>query len=149
MHRIYETNDITVFWDSDKCHHAKECVHGAPQAFDRNKRPWIDVNAASSECIWRAISKCPSGALSIVYNHDIRIDFSEDEQRSIAYAGDKEVGECCYEASADAWTIVHTGVNPDYRGKDIAKRLVYKVVEAAERKKLKVIPVCSYAVRVL
>ena len=43
MHRLY-----------DKCHHAKECVHGAPQAFDRNKRPWIDVNAASSERIWRA-----------------------------------------------------------------------------------------------
>lgn len=29
MHRLYENNDITVFWDSEKCRHAKECVHGA------------------------------------------------------------------------------------------------------------------------
>ena len=149
MHRLYENNDITVFWDSEKCRHAKECVHGAPQAFDRNKRPWIDVNAASNPRLWRAISKCPSGALTCVYNHDIRVVFSEEENRSIAYDGEKEIGECCYEVSADAWTIVHTAVNPDYRGKDIAKRLVYKVVEAAEKRKLRVVPACSYAERLL
>lgn len=67
----------------------------------------------------------------------------------MAYDGDKEIGECCYDVSAEAWTIVHTGVNPDYRGKEIAKRLVYKGVEAAEKRKLRVIPVCSYAEKVL
>ena len=25
MHRLYVKGDITVFWDSGKCYHAKEC----------------------------------------------------------------------------------------------------------------------------
>lgn len=28
MHRLYANDDISVFWDSDKCFHAKKCVTG-------------------------------------------------------------------------------------------------------------------------
>ena len=34
-------------------------------------------------------------------------------------------------------------------GKGIAKRLVFKVAEEAEKRKLKVIPVCSYAAKIM
>ncbi|MBQ7680257.1 MAG: GNAT family N-acetyltransferase [Butyrivibrio sp.] len=149
MHRSYVNDDITVFWDSDRCFHAKKCIHGAPSVFDRNKRPWIDVNAAPNPRIWQAVSQCPSGALSCVYNHGIRIDFNESECRSIAYDGDAEIGECCYRAADDTWTIVHTGVSPAYGGKGIAKRLVFRVTEEAERRKKQLVPVCSYAAKVL
>ena len=132
------------------------------------------MSGAPTAQIWQTVSQCPSGALSCVYNHDIRVIFDEERQCSLALDGDKEIGECCYETdagdgrtneavsgsgSADepaggenhtaAWTIVHTGVRPEYEGKGIAKRLVYKVTEEAEKRKIAVIPVCSYAAKVL
>ncbi|MBR5116288.1 MAG: (4Fe-4S)-binding protein [Lachnospiraceae bacterium] len=149
MHRIYENEDISIFWDSDKCRHAKECVHGSPGAFNVNRRPWIDVNGAPNPEIWQAISKCPSGAVQCVYNHGIRIIFEEDRCRSVAIGGDTEIGECCYREDPGTWTIVHTEVNPHYGGRKIAKRLVYKVIEEAERRKQTIIPACSYAGKVL
>ena len=57
--------------------------------------------------------------------------------------------ECDYEEKEGSWTIYHTEVHPDYANKGIAKRLVFKLVEEAERRKMKIIPVCSYAVKVL
>ena len=38
---------------------------------------------------------------------------------------------------------------PEYEGKGIAKRLVYKVIEASEREKVKIEATCSYALKVL
>ena len=148
MHRLYENEDITIFWDSDKCRHAKVCVHQSPTVFNKDKRPWVDMTGAKTPEIWQTVSQCPSGALTCTYNHDITIAFDEERQCSLAYDGSSEIGECCYEVSDDAWTIVHTGVRSEYEGKEIAKRLVFKVAEEAEKRKLKVIPVCSYAVKV-
>ena len=34
MHRSYVNEDITVFWDSDKCRHARMCVSGSPKVFE-------------------------------------------------------------------------------------------------------------------
>ena len=107
------------------------------------------MEAAPDPEIWQAVSKCPSGALSCVYNHDIRIDFDEAGCRSVAYDGDNEIGECCYQEEADTWTIVHTQVDPEYGGRGIARRLVYRVTEEGERRNKQIIPVCSYAKKVL
>ncbi|MBR4574881.1 MAG: GNAT family N-acetyltransferase [Lachnospiraceae bacterium] len=166
MHRLYENDDITIFWDSDKCRHAKVCVHQSPTVFNKDNRPWVNISGASTAEIWKTVSQCPSGALTCVYNHDIRVVFDEAGQCALAYDGDDKIGECCYEVpgsgpasdpatatgsdpTAITWTIVHTGVAPEYEGKGIAKRLVFKVAEEAEKRKLKLIPVCSYAVKVL
>lgn len=149
MHRLYENEDITVFWDSDKCRHAKVCVHQSPAVFNKDKRPWIDIGGAPTPQIWQTVSQCPSGALTCAYNHDIKIIFDEARKCSLALDGGKEVGECCYDESPGAWSIVHTGVRPEYEGKGIAKRLVFKVTEEAEKRKLEVVPVCTYAVKVL
>ena len=158
MHRLYENDDITIFWDSDKCRHAKVCVHQSPTVFNKDNRPWVNISGAPTAQIWKTASQCPSGALTCVYNHDIRVVFDEARQCALACDGDNEIGECCYEVSgsgsasdpsAAAWTIVHTGVAPEYEGKGIAKRLVFKVAEEAEKRKTKVIPVCSYAAKVL
>ncbi len=59
MHRLYETNDIVVFWNSGKCRHAKKCVTGSPQTFDITRRPWIDVTIAPTAEIWQTVSSCP------------------------------------------------------------------------------------------
>ena len=157
MHRLYENEDLTIFWDSDKCQHAKVCVHQSPMVFNKDNRPWIDANGAPSAEIWKTVSQCPSGALTCIYNHDIKVVFDEERNCSLALDGDTEIGECCYEPDTGAtsdqgsgtWTIVHTGVRPEYEAKGIAKRLVFKVTEEAEKRKLKVVPLCSYAVKVL
>lgn len=149
MHRLYENNDIVVFWNSEKCYHAKRCVTGSPRTFDINRKPWIDMSLADNPEIWQTVSSCPSGALTCVYKHDVEIRFDEAGHRSVAFAGDTQIGECVFTADDDGWTIIHTAVKPEYEGKGIAKRLVYKVIEASEREKIKIDATCSYALKVL
>ena len=149
MHRTYENEDIAIFWDSEKCYHAKRCVGSSPKTFDPGRRPWIDPGQADTAEIWQAVSKCPSGALTCVYKHEIRVEFDSDGNRSVALLGEDMIGECDYQEKEDGWEIYHTGVEPEYEGRGIAKRLVFRVVEEAERQKKKVIPVCSYAAKIL
>ena len=149
MHRLYENDDIAVFWNSEKCRHAKRCVTGCPQAFDITRRPWINISEAPTAKVWQAVSACPSGALTCVYTHDVRIVFEAEAQRSVALYKDAKIGECDFEVTADGWDLYHTEVDPEYGGKGIAKRLVYSVLEQAEKNKQAVIPSCSYAAKIL
>lgn len=149
MHRLYSNNDISVFWDSDKCFHAKRCVTGCPEAFDITKRPWINIDNAPTAKVWKAVSNCPSGALTVTYNHDITVNFDEADDRSVAYAASRRIGECDYDVTEDGWVIYHTEVDEEFGGKGIAKRLVYAVVEQAEKQGINVAATCSYARKVL
>jgi len=80
----------------------------------------------------------------------VRIVFDADNRQALAYDGDKPVGECQYNVDRTGkWVIVHTGVRPEYNGRGIAKRLVEKIIEAAREKQTKIIPVCSYAQRMM
>ncbi len=149
MHRTYENEDIVVFWDSDRCFHAKRCVTGCPGVFVFERKPWVDLSQAPTSEIWQTIEKCPSGALTCLYNHGIRVEFEKENLRSAAYDGDRLIGECDYEDTEEGRVIYHTEVVPEHEGKGIAKRLVFKVLEAAERDKVNVIPTCSYAKKLL
>ncbi len=149
MHRLYEHGDIAVFWNSEKCRHAKECRKGSPKTFDPTRRPWIDLSIAPIAEIWKAVSACPSGALTCVYTHGIRVEWEEDNNRSAAYDGEKLIGECDYDVTSEGRLIYHTGVAPEYAGRGIAKRLVYKILETAERNGVKVLATCSYAAGIL
>lgn len=149
MHRTYENREITVFWDSDKCFHAKKCVTGCPEVFEFARRPWIDLSRGSNPEIWQTVEKCPSGALTVAYNHGVEIGFDEDGHRSTAFLDGEMIGECDYLEDENGWTIVHTEVDSEHEGKSIAKRLVFRVAEEAERRKKNIIPVCSYAQKVL
>jgi len=42
--------------------------------------------------------------------------------------------------------IDHTFVHPSLRGQGIAQKLIFKVVEHARKNKLKITPICTYAV---
>ena len=149
MHRMYENDDIVIFWDSDKCFHAKRCVHGSPGTFNPGKKPWIDLRNADTKEVWQAISECPSGALSCLYRHNIDVVMEAEKCRSVAFDGDKEIGECDYMVTEQGWNIYHTEVDPEYGGKGIARRLVYKVMEEAERSKATLAATCSYAHKVI
>ncbi|MFL8969717.1 (4Fe-4S)-binding protein [Helcococcus kunzii] len=62
--RVYETDELIVYWNAKICQHSGNCVKGAPEVFDVKKRPWINLNNASAEKIMAVIDTCPSGALS-------------------------------------------------------------------------------------
>jgi CDGSH-type Zn-finger protein/uncharacterized Fe-S cluster protein YjdI len=59
----YESEDVTVSFDSNRCIHARECVRGIPTVFDADRRPWIDPEAADAEAIAAVVERCPTGAL--------------------------------------------------------------------------------------
>ena len=73
MHRMYSNEDITVFWNSEKCRHAGKCVTGNPEVFVFGRRPWIDLSRGQSAQVWQTVSKCPTGALTLVYNHGVTV----------------------------------------------------------------------------
>jgi uncharacterized Fe-S cluster protein YjdI len=60
----YTNGEITVVWKPDVCEHSGNCVRGLPAVFRPGERPWIRVEASSSEDIRSTIDTCPSGALS-------------------------------------------------------------------------------------
>ena len=75
----------------------------------------------------------------------IEIVFEQDRDRSAAYINGEQIGECEFGVSGNVWTITHTGVRPEYGGRGIAKKLVLSVIEAARVDNAKIIPLCSYA----
>ena len=80
----------------------------------------------------------------------IRIVFEEAERQAAAYDGEKQIGECQYSVDrVGKWVIMHTGVRSEYNGRGIARQLVEKVIEAARERGVKIVPVCSYAQRMM
>ena len=66
----YTNGEVTIVWKPNLCFHAKECIHGLPEVFDYEARPWIKAEAASADAIIETVAKCPSGALSYYRNAD-------------------------------------------------------------------------------
>jgi CDGSH-type Zn-finger protein/uncharacterized Fe-S cluster protein YjdI len=63
--RDYTGRSVTVQYDVKRCIHAKECVRGAPQVFDRDARPWIQPDNATVEHLVAVVARCPTGALRL------------------------------------------------------------------------------------
>jgi uncharacterized Fe-S cluster protein YjdI len=61
--REYATEELVVEWHPKLCYHARECIKALPGVFDAERRPWIQVDAASADEVEAAVALCPSGAL--------------------------------------------------------------------------------------
>ncbi|NGP89247.1 CDGSH iron-sulfur domain-containing protein [Fodinibius halophilus] len=59
----YESDDITVEFDSKRCLHTAECVKGMPSVFNPDNKPWIQPDEASADDIKEIVHHCPTGAL--------------------------------------------------------------------------------------
>lgn len=59
----YESEEITVSYDVNRCIHAANCVNGLPDVFDPDRKPWIAPGNAAGEKVADVIETCPSGAL--------------------------------------------------------------------------------------
>jgi uncharacterized Fe-S cluster protein YjdI len=66
--RQYTNGEITVVWQPEVCIHSKLCWKGLLNVFNPQKKPWVNMDGASTEEIRDQVSKCPSGALSYFDN---------------------------------------------------------------------------------
>ncbi|MDT0558325.1 (4Fe-4S)-binding protein [Ichthyenterobacterium sp. W332] len=64
----YSNDEVTIVWKPEKCIHSGICVRGLPKVFKPKDRPWITINAATTEDLVNTVKKCPSGALSYYMN---------------------------------------------------------------------------------
>jgi len=64
----YTNGEVTIVWQSGKCIHSANCVKNNPDVFHPKEKPWIKIDASSTEKIINTINKCPSGALSFYRN---------------------------------------------------------------------------------
>ena len=62
----YESEELVVTFDPERCQHTAICLRGLPQVFDIKRKRWIDVKAATTDEIAAQIDKCPSGALQYI-----------------------------------------------------------------------------------
>lgn len=70
----YKNADITVIWQPGLCQHSRNCFRGLPEVFDPRKKPWIEVDKSNTQAIIDQVKKCPSGALSFVFNNELKED---------------------------------------------------------------------------
>lgn len=62
--RVYEDERIQVEWFAGRCIHSGACIRAAPAVFDPRRRPWVDLTAATTDAIAKAVERCPTGALA-------------------------------------------------------------------------------------
>ncbi len=65
MTKEYSNGEIIIVWQAGKCIHSANCVRNLSAVFQPKEQPWIRMEGAASDEIVAAVSKCPSGALSI------------------------------------------------------------------------------------
>lgn len=78
----------------------------------------------------------------------MEIQITERENKGFAIAKDNDVkaGMMTYSiANKDFIIIDHTEVENEFKGKGVGKQLLYKIVEMARDKNIKILPLCPFA----
>ena len=78
----------------------------------------------------------------------MEIKITDDQTKGSAVAKENEMiaGKMTYSiASANFIIIDHTEVDPSFKGKGVGKQLLYKIVEMARERDIKILPLCPFA----
>lgn len=75
--------------------------------------------------------------------------YQEQEKRFVAFnEDDQEVGEITFQTAGESILIIdHTYVDQNYRGQQIANKLVKLVVDKAIQEEKLVMPLCPFAAK--
>jgi len=76
----YSNEQITIFWKPKICIHAGECVKRLPKVYNPKRRPWIQIENATTQELKEQVMACPSGALSYKM---IGIDTSDNKSQEV------------------------------------------------------------------
>lgn len=68
--RKYRNGDITVYWKPSACVHASYCYRELIEVFDPGRRPWVDMNGATTDRIIEVVDLCPTEALTWRWNDE-------------------------------------------------------------------------------
>ena len=66
--KTYSNDAITVVWKPAMCIHSTHCFTELPAVFNPKARPWVNAAGASTQRIIDQVDRCPSKALSYVWN---------------------------------------------------------------------------------
>ncbi len=78
----------------------------------------------------------------------MELEIRERENKGFAVARDdgKKAGLMTYSIPGSDFIIIdHTEVEDEYKGQDVGKKLLYKIVEMAREKNIKILPLCPFA----
>lgn len=77
---------------------------------------------------------------------EITIKEIESKGYTMAREDNKKAGMMTYSKAGENHIIIdHTEVNSDFKGKSVGKQMLYKIVEMAREKNMKITPLCPYA----
>lgn len=77
---------------------------------------------------------------------EILLNEESNKGFAIAREDNKRAGMMSYSIAGSELIIIdHTDVDPQFNGKGIGKQMLYKIVEMAREKNIKIIPLCPFA----
>jgi uncharacterized Fe-S cluster protein YjdI len=68
--QVYETPEITVTFDPNRCIHSGVCVRGLPEVFDVSRKRWVRPELTAARVVADQVARCPSGALQVQWPQD-------------------------------------------------------------------------------
>jgi len=81
--REYTNGEITVYWKPSLCIHSTVCFNELPKVFIPSRRPWINLQAATTAEIIETVGNCPTDALTFKYNEEVEREHNNEKQAAV------------------------------------------------------------------
>lgn len=103
----YESEEIVINWEPEKCTHSTNCWKQLVSVFNPKNRPWVNVEGADDDRIVAQIDRCPSGALSYEWKDGRKVEAKPVSEEKVLQPdlvdleADKKYAWCSCNRSSD------------------------------------------------